>query len=80
MLKYQHELVILEAQKRDWRACAWWLASRFPEEYGGTRGVRLRRPRAAWVESALFLERQHGREYAPALEQLLTRADGSKLK
>lgn len=67
-LKAFHEVAILRATENDWLAAAWWLASRFPEEYGGCSSIPVGGQRGEWVAGARWLEEHFPDEYAPALD------------
>ncbi len=67
-LKASYEMAILRAAEHGGLAALWWLASRFPEEYGGGGPIAVGAQRGEWVAGARWLERHCPDEYAAALD------------
>ena len=61
-------MAIFRAAEHDGLAALWWLASRFPEEYGGGGPIAVGSQRRGWVAGAKWLERHYSDEYAAALD------------
>lgn len=69
--------IVLKAAERDWRAAAWWLMSRYPDEYAGVTHLPIGSRKAAWMEAASWLERHRSNEYAPAMDDLFGASSGT---